>query len=72
MYYSYCIFTIQIISPFPVSSLQTPYTIHPYPVSMRVLPHPPTHSLLIALAFLYTEASSLLRTQTPSSSFTIS
>ena len=70
MYYFYCIFTIQILSPFPVSPLQTPYTI-PYPVSMRVLPHQPTHSLLIAQPFLYTGASSLLRTQTTSSSFTI-
>ena len=45
-----------MLSPFPVSPLETPY-----PASMRVLPHPPTHSHLTGLAFLYTEASSLHR-----------
>ena len=38
------LFTFQMLSPFPVSPLQTPYPIPPYPASMRVLPHPSTHS----------------------------
>ena len=45
-----------MLSPFFVSPLQTPYPISPYPASMRVLPHPPTHSSLNALAFLITGA----------------
>jgi hypothetical protein len=32
------LFTFQMLSPFPISPLETPY-----PASMRVLPHPPTH-----------------------------
>ena len=52
-----------MLSPFLVSPLQTPNSIPPYPASMRVLPHPPTHSCLTALAFLYTGASSLHRTK---------
>ena len=50
-----------MLSPFLVSPLQTPYPISPYLASMRVLPHPPNHSCLTTLAFLYTGASSLHR-----------
>ena len=46
---------------FPGFPLGTPYPILPLPASMRVLPHPPTHSRLPALAFPYTVASSLSR-----------
>ena len=46
-----------MLSPFQV----------PYPASMRVLPHPATHSCLTNLAFLYTGASSLHRTKNRSS-----
>ena len=52
-----------MLSPFPVSSLKTPYPIPLYTASMRVLYHPPTHSCLTALAFLYPGASSLHRTK---------
>ena len=52
-----------MLSLFLVSPLQTPYPIPNYPASMRVLPHPPTHSSLTTLGFLYTEASSLHRTK---------
>ena len=53
-----------MLTPFPVSPLQTLYPILPYPASMRVLPHPlPTHSRITALAFLYTGASSLHKTK---------
>ena len=48
-----------MLSPFPVSPLQTPYPIVASPASMWVLPHPPTHSHLPALAFPYTAALSL-------------
>ena len=50
-----------MLSPSLISPLQTTYPIPSYPASMRVLPHPPTHSHLTGLAFLYTEASSLHR-----------
>jgi hypothetical protein len=50
-----------MLSPVPVSPLEPLYPIPPYPASMRVLPHPPIHSHLTALAFLYTGASSLHR-----------
>ena len=50
-----------MFSPFQVSSSETPYTIPPTPASMRVLPQPPTHSYLTALAFPYNGASSTLR-----------
>jgi hypothetical protein len=43
-----------MLSPFPVSPQQTPYCMPQYCASMRVLPHPPIHSCLTALAFLYT------------------
>jgi hypothetical protein len=42
-----------MLSPFLVSTLPIPYPFAAYPVSMRVLPHPPTHSCLTALAFLF-------------------
>ena len=47
------LFTFQMLSPFLVSTLPIPYPFAAYPVSMRVLPHPPTHSCLTALAFLF-------------------
>ena len=52
-----------MLSPFPISPLQISYPMSPYPVSMRVLPHLPTHSHLTTLAFLYTGASSLHQTK---------
>jgi hypothetical protein len=52
-----------MLSPFPISPLQTPYPISPPPASMRMLPHSPTHSLIPVLAFSYTGASSLHRTK---------
>ena len=52
-----------MLSPFPGSLLETPYSIPPPSASMRVLPHPPTHSCLPTLAFPYTGASSLHRTK---------
>ena len=52
-----------MLPPFPVSPLQIPYPIPPYPASMRVLLHLPTHSCLTTLAFLYTGASSLHSTK---------
>ena len=52
-----------MLCPFMASPLQTSYPILCYPASMRVLPHPPTHSCLTALAFLYTGASNLHRTK---------
>jgi drug/metabolite transporter (DMT)-like permease len=57
------LFTLQMLSPFPVSPLETLFPIFPLPASMRVLPHPPTLSHLPALAFLYTGPSSLHRTK---------
>jgi hypothetical protein len=56
------IYILNVIT-FPVSPLQTPIPISPLSVSMRVLPYPPTHSYLTALAFPYTEESSLHRTK---------
>ena len=59
-------FHFKCYSPFPVSPPQTPYSL-PFPASMKVLPHPPTHPLthssLSALAFPYPESSSLHRTK---------
>ena len=52
-----------MLSSFPVSSLETPCpTPHPA-ASMRVFPHPLTHSQLPTLAFPYNGASSLHRTK---------
>ena len=42
-----------MLSPFPASPLQAPYSIPSYPASMRVFPYTPTHSHLTALAFPY-------------------
>ena len=50
-----------MLSPFPMSPLQTANPIPPYPASVRVFPNPATHSYLTALAFLYIGASSLHR-----------
>ena len=52
-----------MLSPFLLSPLQIPYPIPPYPASMKVFPHLPTHFGLTTLAFLYTGASSLHRTK---------
>jgi hypothetical protein len=57
------LFTFQMLSPFPVFLLQNP---HPIPLphaSMRVFPHPPTHSPLIASAFPYAGTLNLHRTK---------
>ena len=51
-----------MLSPFPVSPLQTPYSTPP-PASMKMLPYPPTHLCITALAFPYAGASSLYRTK---------
>ena len=42
-----------MLSSFPFSPLQISYPIPPPPVSMRVLPHPPTQFCLNTLAFPY-------------------
>ena len=52
-----------MLYPFPVSPLQSLYSIPPYPASVRVLLHPPTHSCLTSLAFLYIGASRFHRTK---------
>ena len=62
-YWIFYLFTFQMLSPFPVSPLQTLYPIPPYSASMLMLPHPSTHSSLIPIAFLYTEASNIHRTK---------
>jgi hypothetical protein len=51
------------VIPFPGFPSASPRPIPPYPTSMSVLPHPPTHSHLTTLVFLYTGASSLHRTK---------
>ena len=51
-----------MLSPFPVSPLETPYHILPHLASMRVPHNPPTYSHLPASAFSYTGASNLPRT----------
>ena len=43
-----------MLPPFQVFPLETPYLIPPLPASMSLLPNPPTHSHLPALAFPYT------------------
>jgi hypothetical protein len=50
--------------PFPSFSSANHHLIPPYPTSMRLLPHPTTHSHLPDLAFLYTGASIPHRTLT--------
>lgn len=52
-----------MLSTFPVSPPQTPSPLPSPHASMRVLPHPPTHSHLRALAFPYAGSSSLHRTK---------
>ena len=47
---------------FTISPLEPPFPIHPPPASMRILPLPPSHSHFTALAFQYTGAWSLHRT----------
>jgi hypothetical protein len=49
--------------PFPGFPSGKPLTYMPSPASIKVLPHPPTHSCLPALIFSYTGASSLPRTR---------
>jgi hypothetical protein len=43
-YWIFSLFTFQMLSPLQVSPPETPHSIPPPPTSMRVLPHPPTHS----------------------------
>jgi hypothetical protein len=70
-YWIFYLFTFQMLFPFPVSPLQTPYCILTLTLllwesnSLFHLPHSPgpTHYHLTALAFLYTEASSFHRTK---------
>jgi hypothetical protein len=50
-----------MFSPSQVSPSEIPYPISPPPASMRVLPHPPTHSCLPTLAFPHTGSSTTLR-----------
>ena len=52
---------ISNVNPFPGFPSATPYP--NLLSSMRLLPHPPTHSHLTALAFPYTGALSLHRTK---------
>lgn len=47
-----------MLALFLISPLQTPYLISHALDSMRVLPHPPTHTYFTTLAFPYTVASS--------------
>ena len=57
----YLLFKYHHLSQFP---LRNPPSLIPVPpASMRVLPHPPTHSHLTVLAFPYTGASSFHRTK---------
>jgi len=55
--------TFQMLYPFTVSPLETPYLHRPPTASMTVLPHLPTHSCLPTPAFHYTGASSLHKTK---------
>ena len=56
-----------MVSPFLVAPPETPYPILPLPASMKVFPHPPTHSHLPTLAFPYIGALNLHRTKDLSS-----
>jgi hypothetical protein len=56
-YYIFSLFIFQILFPFLVSPLKTPYPFTPCPA------HQPTHFLFPALAFPYTGVSSLHRTE---------
>jgi hypothetical protein len=66
-YWLFYLFTFQMLSPCPVSLLETPYPILPTPASMRVLPHTATHSHLPNLTFPYSGASRLTKTKCLSS-----
>ena len=57
----FSLFMIQMFSPFQVSPSEAPYPIPPPPAAMQVLCHPPSHSPLCILAFLYTVALNTLR-----------
>jgi len=57
----FCLLTFKMLPPFQVSPSQIPDPL--LPASMRVIPHPPTHSCLSDLAFLYPGSSSLHRTK---------
>jgi hypothetical protein len=46
-YWIFSLFIFHMLSPFLVSSPETPYPILPSPTSMRVLPHTPTPSSLL-------------------------
>ena len=50
-----------MLSPFQVSPAEIPYPIPPPSASMRVLPHPATHSHLPVLVFPDTGALNALR-----------
>jgi hypothetical protein len=54
---------ISNVIPFLGFPSANPLSHSPYSASIRVLLHPPTHSCLTALAFLYTKASILQRTK---------
>ena len=53
----FALFQFQMFSPFLVAPSETPYPFPRPSASMRVLPHPPTHSHLPTLAFPYPGAS---------------
>ena len=48
-----------MLSPFLVSPPKTPYSIPPYPTSMKVFPHAPTYSNIPVLACPYTRELTL-------------
>jgi hypothetical protein len=57
--------SISNVFPFPGLPLGSPLPYPLSPASMRVLPYPPTHSCLPALAFSYSGASNTLRPLLP-------
>jgi hypothetical protein len=66
-YWLFYLFTFQMLSPFPVCPPQAPYPLLLPRASMRVLPHPPTHSCFSGLEFPYPSSSSVHRTKGPPS-----
>ena len=44
-YYIFSLLTFQMLSPFPISSLESPYLLPAPPASMKVFPHQLPHSL---------------------------
>jgi hypothetical protein len=62
-YWILSLFILEILSPFPVPPPEIPYLFSPPLASMRVFPHPPTHSCFSVLVFPYTGALSLHRTK---------